>query len=240
MPAKLDPAAPACQPHVLVADDDPASCRYLGDGLRSLGARVTTCADGEQARQAARCEAFDLLLLDCRMPGGGARDVLEALRTDGAAASRGSLAVASSAEADAAQQRELLAHGFADTLRKPCNIDDLRRLLRLLPGMAPELDDAAALRASGGATTMRALRQLLRGELALLLQELDQRRGDAAPLQDRLHRLRSSCGFCGTPALAAEVVRLQHRLRETPPLEQAPAIAQFRHAVQRTLQALGD
>lgn len=240
MPATLDPATPPCQPHVLVADDDPASCRYLGDTLRSLGVRVTTCADGEQARHAARHQAFDLLLLDCRMPGGGAREVLAALRADTMAASRGSPAVASSAEVDATQRRELLAHGFADTLRKPCPIGELQRILQLLPGMAPELDDAAALRASGNATAMLALRQLLRGELALLLQELDQCRDDTAPLQDRLHRLRSSCGFCGTPALASAMARLQRRLRDAPSAEPAPAIAQFRHAVQRTLQALGD
>jgi len=150
------------------------------------------------------------------------------------------LAVASSAETDAARRRDLLAAGFADTLCKPCDMGDLQRVLGLLPGFAPELDDAAALRASGSAETLQALRQLLCGELALLLQELDQRWDDALPLHDRLHRLRSSCGFCGTPALAAEVMCLQQRLRETPATAQAPAIAQFRHAVQRTLQALAD
>ncbi|MEW9623233.1 response regulator [Rhodanobacter geophilus] len=233
------PASPAAfpPPRVLVADDDPASRHFLCDGLRALGAHVQDCADGMQALQLARGEAFDLLLLDCRMPGAGAREVLAALRTDPAARSARSLAIASSAELDGARERELLGCGFSDVLRKPCGVAELQRLLALLPGGMPVLDDAAALRASGDAATMQALRQLLRGELALLYQELGMPDRDQAALDDRLHRLRSSCGFCGTAALAAEVARLQQRLREAPH-EALPAIAQFRGAVQATLQAL--
>ncbi|MEW9570562.1 response regulator [Rhodanobacter sp. Si-c] len=224
-------------PCVLVADDDPASRRFLGDGLRSLGARTVECADGMEALQQAHDEAFDLLLLDCRMPGAGAREVLAALRAEGQACSSGSLAVASSAELDAAGRRDLLAAGFSDVLHKPCGIAELQRVLALLPGNMPVLDDEAALRASGDVTTMQALRQLLRGELALLYQELGMPDRDHAALDDRLHRLRSSCGFCGTAALAAEVARLQRRLREDPH-DAVPAIAQFRGAVQITLLAL--
>lgn len=224
-------------PRVLVADDDPASCRFLCEGLRSLGAEAVACADGRRALQLARAEAFDLLLLDCRMPGGGAREVLAALRADALARSAASPAVASSAEIGADERRDLLAAGFHDVLCKPCGIAELRQLLALVPGGQPVLDDTAALRASGDAATMQALRQLLRGELALLHQELGMPEPDRGALDDRLHRLRSSCGFCGTPALAAEVARLQGCLRDSPQ-HSAPAIARFRGAVRITLQAL--
>lgn len=234
MPANLSTLPP---PRVLVADDDPASRRFLCDGLRSLGAQVTDCADGTQALQLARREAFDLLLLDCRMPGAGASEVLAALRADGQACSAGGIVVASSAELDAATQRELLAAGFGEVLHKPCGIAELQHVLGLLPGASPVLDDAAALCASGDTTTMQALRQLLRSELALLHQELSIPDCNPATLDDRLHRLRSSCGFCGTTALGTEVARLQQRLRESP-RDTAAALARFRGAVQVTLQAL--
>lgn len=238
MPAAASAPPNATHPRVLVADDDPASRHFLADGLRALGASVGICADGEQALRLARSEAFDLLLLDCRMPGGGARDVLAALRADGWNCRTGGMAVASSAELDEADRRALLAAGFDDVLRKPCGIADLRRLLAQLPdGNAPMLDDAAALRASGDLATMQALRQLLRGELALLYQELGMSEHAPAQLDDRLHRLRSSCGFCGTAALANEVAQLQQRLRDCPH-DEAPAIARFRDAVQATLLAL--
>lgn len=234
------PAAPAAAspPRVLVADDDPASRRFLRDGLRSLGARVQECADGAQALQLARNQPFDLLLLDCRMPGGGAGEVLTSLRAVGGASS-GSLVVASSAELDASRERELLACGFHGVLRKPCGIAELQHVLALLPGAIPVLDDETGLRASGDAATMHALRQLLRHELTQLQQELDTPRQDDATTDDRLHRLRSSCGFCGAPALAAETVRLQRQLREDP-RDNAQAIARFRETLAATLQALGD
>ncbi|MBD8873559.1 response regulator [Rhodanobacter sp. DHB23] len=232
------PAQPADPPpRVLVADDDAPSRRFLCDGLHSLGAATCECADGMQALQLARGQAFDLLLLDCRMPGAGAREVLAALQADGGA-SAGSLAIASSAELDAGEQRELLAIGFRGVLRKPCGIAELQRLLALLPGAIPVLDDEAALRASGDAATLRALRGLLRDELTQLLRELCQPGRDDAALDDRLHRLRSACGFCGAPALAAEAERLQQQLREAPRTA-LPAIAQFQATLQATLQALG-
>lgn len=233
MPTALVASLP---PRVLVADDDPASRHFLCDGLRSLGALAQGCNDGIQALQLARSQAFDLLLLDCRMPGAGAREVLAALRVDGGASS-GSLAVASSAELDTSRQRELLGHGFHHVLRKPCGIAELQRMLALLPGAIPVLDDEAALRASGDTSTMQALRQLLRHELSQLQQELDAPERDDAAFDDRLHRLRSSCGFCGAPALAAEAAHLQQQLREEP-YGSAPAIARFRGALAATLQAL--
>ncbi len=65
---------------MLVADDDPASRRFLGDGLRMLGAHSVECSDGVAAMEYARGDAFDMLLLDCRMPGGGALEILGRLR----------------------------------------------------------------------------------------------------------------------------------------------------------------
>ncbi|MBD8880921.1 response regulator [Rhodanobacter sp. 7MK24] len=231
------PAQPAyLSPRVLVADDDAASRRFLCDGLHSLGAEAWECVDGTQALQLARERAFDLLLLDCRMPGAGAREVLAALHANGGA-SASCLAVASSAELGAAERRELLAGGFHEVLRKPCGIAELQRLLALLPGTVPVLDNEAALRASGDAATMQALRSLLRDELAQLHCDLGQVGRDDSALGDRLHRMRSSCGFCGATALAIEAEHLQRRLRESPsaPLK---AIEQFRTALQVTLQAL--
>lgn len=233
------PASPAASslPRVLVADDDAASRRFLCDALQALGAHVHDCADGSEALQLAREQSFDLLLLDCRMPGAGASEVLAALRASGGA-SCGSPAVASSAELGAAAERELLGRGFHGVLRKPCSLAELQNMLALLPSVMPVLDDEAALRASGDATTMRALRQLLRNELASLDRDFGLPERDAAELEDRLHRLRSSCGFCGAPALATEANRLQQRLRGHSHAVDATAIARFLGALRATLRAL--
>lgn len=232
------PDGPALR--VLVADDDPASRRFLGDGLRHLGAEVETCDDGPAALELARRKHFDLLLLDCRMPGAGAREVLDALRASPDAASHASPAVASSAESGSLDRRGLLRAGFGEILIKPCDLKALRRVLALsrCEGGAPLLDDAAALNSTGDARTMQALRGLLHDELTNLERELAPLCNDRVALAERLHRLRSSCGFCGAAALAECTVTLQQWLRDAPADAPIP-LEPFRDTLQATLHALG-
>lgn len=243
MPSHSDMSATApvsaMRPRVLVADDDPASRHFLRDGLRSLGAHAQVCGDGATALAHARAEAFDLLLLDCRMPGAGALQILAALREDTQAYSAESIAVATTAELEPDDRQSLLDAGFSEILLKPCGLAELQRVLALVQPDSPDacmLDDHAALTTTGDATTMRALRLLLREELALLHQELDALSRDRAGFSERLHRLRSSCGFCGAATLSTQTVLLQRQLllRGATPV----ALARFRKALLATLQAL--
>jgi CheY-like chemotaxis protein len=232
------PSSERVRPRVLVADDDIASCRYLGDGLRSLGAVAETFADSETALECARTKAFDLLLLDCRMPGGGAMHILTQLRRDTHASSTHSVAVATSAEVTGAARRNLLAAGFSDVLRKPCTLPELRRVLQLVETDRPSavLDDGAALSSSGDVGTMHALRRLLRDELVVLECELDHLSLDVAAFADRLHRLRSACGFCGVTALAQQTVLMQQQLSSGG--ANPATLASFRASLHMTLRAL--
>ncbi|MEO8778787.1 MAG: response regulator [Rhodanobacter sp.] len=226
------------RPRVLVADDDAASRRFLGDGLQSLGAAVDTLVDGKTALERARTETFDLLLLDCRMPAGGALYILTQLRGDVQARSAQTVAVATSAELTGANRRRLLAAGFGGVLLKPCTLADLRHVLSLVQTghRACVLDDDAALYSSGDAATMRALRGLLQDELVLLQRELNELSEDPVVFAERLHRLRSSCGFCGVTALAEQTVAMQQELARGGLT--VAALASFRQAIHATLQAL--
>jgi two-component system OmpR family response regulator len=83
---------------------------------------------------------------------------------------------------------------------------------------------------------MRALRLLLREELAMLARELDQLSQDRIEFGERLHRLRSSCGFCGAATLSTQTVLLQRQLARA---EGAPvSLLRFRRALMATIQAL--
>ena len=243
MPSSLEPSqsssANPLPARILVADDDPSSCLFFGDGLRSLGATAEIFSDGLAALQRARTETFDLLLLDCRMPGAGALQILSELRNDAQACSAESLAVATTAWLECSDRRLLLDAGFSEILIKPCGLANLQRLLALVqPGRhdLPVLDDRAALVATGEVTTMRALRRLLREELTLLEGELDQLSRDSTSFNERLHRLRSSCGFCGAVALSTQAALLQRHLSQ--PNAAAPSLARFHKVLQATLQAL--
>lgn len=239
------PAVPVFDPatrdmtRVLVAEDDPASCRFLTDSLQRLGAQVSACTHGAEALMRARTQAHDLLLLDCRMPGAGAVDILATLRAEPDAACHATLAVATTADDDAHVNAALLAAGFGAVLRKPCSAAQLRDVLMLVPHRrhaSGVLDDGAGLTSSGDATILLALRQLLRDELRVLDAQLAALAHDRSELAERLHRLRASCGFCGTPELAAAAATLQREAEQRAPLPDS--IARFRQVLQVTSEAL--
>lgn len=64
---------------VLVVDDEPAMRRTLHDLLRLEGYEVHTAPNGEEALRILEEEAFDLLILDLRMPGLSGTEVLRRL-----------------------------------------------------------------------------------------------------------------------------------------------------------------
>lgn len=238
-----EPSRPPGAPDVvraLVADDDPASRLFLVEALRSLGLEAHACDDGHAAIALAHDEAFDLLLLDCRMPGAGAEEVLATLRRTPEARSSDCTAVATSAEMDAMDRQRLLAAEFSEVLQKPCAVADLRRILALVQagaGTLPLLDDAQAIATMGDAEVVKAMRHLLRVELAGLYQDLDLLRDDATAFAERLHRLRSSCGFCGASALATQATLLQRHLKLGHSGSLAP-LSRFRKALMATIDAL--
>lgn len=242
MPYPPDTPAPHPMnaPYVLVADDDAPSRYFLNDAFRQFGARVALASDGNEALTLARAEAFDLLILDCRMPFNGAVEVLAVLRNDAHARSVSSPAVASSAELDAHEQQALLAKGFHAALLKPCSLQDLRNILTLaITGQRelPLLDDALALNASGAPAAVQALRRLFHAELLKLSHEWDELSSDPPALETRLHKLRSSCGFCGATSLSERIGSLQRHLKLGHRGAMLP-LAEFQRSLLQTIQAL--
>jgi len=136
LPDVDSPLINAARARVLVADDDPGSCRFLCDGLASMGARAEACMDGTSALARACAEPFDLLLLDCRMPGAGALQILAALREDEQAGSAESVAVATTAELEPGARQSLFDAGFSQVLLKPCGLAELQEVLALVQRMA--------------------------------------------------------------------------------------------------------
>lgn len=228
------------QRQLLVADDDPSTRQFLAGALASHGYQVTVAADGEEALAMARTVRFDALLLDCRMPRAGAIDVLSTLRRETGAASHEATALATSAEVPASLRTALLEAGFAGVIEKPCRVASLVDALAATLGVGDAmriLDDDAGLTAAGDPQTMQALRQLLRAELTELSVALAALATDPAELVERLHRLRSACGFCGAVRLGAQAKVLQGHARETRAVV-PDALARFRAELEATRTAL--
>jgi len=57
------------KPALLIVDDDVDTCRNLSDILTDLGYRVDTAHEGLTALELVRRSAYDVALLDYKMPG---------------------------------------------------------------------------------------------------------------------------------------------------------------------------
>jgi CheY-like chemotaxis protein len=238
-----DMNASSSQPlRILAVEDDPLIARFLIDALTGAGHDVRLATRGADALDAARAQAFDLLLVDLQLPDTDGAALLAGLRADRAAASRGTTAIAMSGELTRARRTELLALGFTEAWQKPVPLAALESLsapggtaahVAALPDQqlsALVLDDTAALSRLGNEATMRALRGLLAAELPrqwrAVIEAVDA--GDPSSALSVLHQARASCTLCGANAAAAALGALEESLRRgdntTPVRAQADAV----------------
>ncbi len=229
--------------HVLVVDDNALSLQFFSDALATLGIACTTAGDGASAVALATPRRFDLMLIDACMPGLDGIGTLHAIRA-AQGASSATPAVATTAAPDLVRPA-LIDAGFIDVLGKPLTLAMLehcimRHLRTAARPAADLLDDAAALAVAGDdVAIVAALRGLLAGELDRLPAELavlgDAR--DLAGLQERLHRLAASAGFCGAHDLAGAVAGLGRQLA-IDTTDPRPALANFLETCRATRAAL--
>jgi CheY-like chemotaxis protein len=112
-------------PSVLVVDDEPDTCRNLSDILSDLGYRVDTAPDGPTALELVRKNAYDVALLDYRMPGMDGLALYREIKRLRA----GTVAIIVTAYAGDTTGEEALAAGAWQVLPKPV---DFPRLLGLM------------------------------------------------------------------------------------------------------------
>lgn len=124
--SKIAGAVPGGTERVLVADDHPGARRVMVDLLTRAGYSVVAVEDGAQAVEAARREAFDLVILDAVMPrlgGGEARTRIRELRPGAR------FLFASGYGADALSE-QLTAEDAREVLAKPTDPDSFLRAVR--------------------------------------------------------------------------------------------------------------
>ena len=68
---------------ILVIEDDPTVGQYVKRGLEEHRWAVDIATDGEEGEQLASSEAYDLIVLDMRLPGKSGMEVLQSLRARG-------------------------------------------------------------------------------------------------------------------------------------------------------------
>ena len=145
LPAPRSSAAPTAsaasswtnEPLVLVVEDSPVNQIVAARALELCGCRVEVVADGHAALRALEAHSYDLVLMDCQMPGlDGYEATAELRRREGG--SRRTPIVAMTAHAMDEDRERCLAAGMDDYLSKPMRHDDLARALtRWIPQDAP-------------------------------------------------------------------------------------------------------
>jgi CheY-like chemotaxis protein len=144
--APIEPATPVAAPgaRVLLAEDNPINAMLARALLVREGCEVEHVTDGEAAIKAVARGAYDLVLMDVRMPRIGGMDAARTIRARGFAGP----VVALTANAFEDDRRACLEAGMNDFLVKPLSPEALRRALLRWTGARWTQTDARAKVAS--------------------------------------------------------------------------------------------
>jgi CheY-like chemotaxis protein/HPt (histidine-containing phosphotransfer) domain-containing protein len=232
-------AAPTRARRVLLAEDNVANRRVTKAQLERLGCIVDLAADGAEALRAAGGRRYDVIFMDCQMPGIDGFGATREIRRREGEGPRVPV-VALTANAMRGDRERCLAAGMSDYLAKPADLLSLAAALErhapagrsrhpaLQPTCSPpRLVDMSAV------ASLRSIEDAEPGFLATLIREFDQgfrerlidmqtavRGSDGAALRSAAHSLKGSAGIVGAVAMA-DLCRHLEALAEEGTLEGA-------------------
>ncbi len=119
---------PKLSGRVLVIEDDSVNRQVVDLFLKKLGVTPTFAPDGEQAIEVATSQPFDLVLMDCQLPGIDGMEATRRIRT--ALAGKPLLIIALTANASTHVREACLAAGMNDFLSKPIRFELLANALQ--------------------------------------------------------------------------------------------------------------
>ncbi len=236
LPLPLAVSLPAIR--ALIVEDNPINQEVARAQLAALGISADIVADGPAALEALSRQRYEVVLMDCQLPGLDGYETTRRLR--GVEKDRRTPVIAVTAHALRGEREKCLAAGMDDYLAKPFHLEDLRAALgRLLPevsrapapGSVAALPVLAAAPASLDAGRLAVLRQLENrtGEMVvrrlassfppqarLHLAEMRQavRDGDPQALENAAHALKGGAANLGAIGLAKGCAELETRARQ--------------------------
>ncbi|MBT1070869.1 hybrid sensor histidine kinase/response regulator [Pelotalea chapellei] len=133
-----DQPDPPREPHVLVAEDNPASQLVAETMLNYMGCRTDLVSSGREAVKRICKQTYDIVFMDCNMPDmSGFEATAEIRRMEGE--NRHTVIVALTANAIKGYREKCLAAGMDDYLSKPIRSHDLQAKLQqwVFPNQEP-------------------------------------------------------------------------------------------------------
>lgn len=197
---------------VLVAEDFADTRVLMSHALTSCGTTVTAVDNGRDAVAAARETAFDLVLMDIRMPQLDGIEATRQLRGEGCLAPIIALTASTTDEG----RERLLEAGFDDLWIKPLTVQALLRSaayylsadsLGVDPKQRPQGEGDTARTADRLALAIAEFTAGLPDRLRELRRIVES--GDNEQAYEILHQLIGACGIHGLTELSHEAARLQ-------------------------------
>jgi len=132
---------------VLVVEDNAVNALVVEAQLDRLGCRCDVAADGEEALRRLGSRRYDLVLMDCMLPGISGFEVVRRWRAEELQRGQPRVPIiALTANTLASNAQEARQAGMDDFLTKPCTLDKLEAALRRWhPGPPPAPDPGTPL-----------------------------------------------------------------------------------------------
>ncbi|KVT66396.1 histidine kinase [Burkholderia ubonensis] len=203
-------------PMILVVDDHEAVQHAIQHQLDALACRSTIAGTGEAALEQFGRMPFDMVLLDCNLPGIDGYTVAQRMRDiERQGHGKRTPIIAISAATDDAHRERCLDSGMDGVLGKPLRLAVLRQVIELwcasyesdVPGTSPVEADAPR------ADFSTVFRQSVDGDLEMLARALQSRDIDLA--RHAAHRIKGAAAVAGKTAMYDLAADLEHRLRES-------------------------
>ena len=124
----------APEARILVVDDTRMNIDVTIGLLKKTGMRIDSAMSGDEAIEKAKTTAYDLILMDQRMPGADGTEVLKLLRKEETGINVQTPVICMTADAIIGAKERYISEGFTDYLPKPVNGEALEKMLhRYLP-----------------------------------------------------------------------------------------------------------
>jgi CheY-like chemotaxis protein len=232
-------------------DDDPVNRLVVIAQLAALG-YAADAADAAESGEAALAllaqKPYDVVLLDCEMPGLDGYETCRRLRQREAGGRRARV-IALTAHAEAGEREKCLAAGMDDHLGKPLRSESLAAALAEPTAPLPAIEsDAleerlAALGRLGKKTGEDVLSQVVENFLHQGARDLETlrwalTRGDGAAFAAAAHSLAGSSGILGVAGLSVGCAELEKLARQEDLAACEPRLAPVEQAYQEVARRL--
>ena len=117
------------QRRILLAEDNPINQKIAQVMLQRLGGEVTIAENGQEARDLAKDNHYEMIFMDCQMPVMDGYQATEAIRHH-TGINQHTPIIALTAHAMEGDKEKCLAAGMNDYITKPYNIETLRDVIQ--------------------------------------------------------------------------------------------------------------